>query len=297
MIIKIPSESAYKKLADLPVTKRRAYFSDHVLQPFTPKFKVQQLLTDDNWTSVYKMLATTCYLPEEIDKTQEAKINFMNDQKMFEDAQQAIQEELDSFAQKNIKIPVADYKYTIFLGKETSAMLKLSEGYLGDGGIPGFLSMTLISDEKLKTKVGPLFAHECNHNIRYQFTNWTPQVELCEWIIAEGLAESYVAEKYGESMIGPWISKTDNSTVEQVLKPMFKDRMHIQGMNEIMPYIYGDQIGKMMGYPAKGLPYAAGYSLGYHLVQYYLVCTGKTIEEATILPAAEILKGATAFWE
>ncbi|MFT9005244.1 MAG: hypothetical protein ABF991_11120 [Liquorilactobacillus hordei] len=90
MIIKIPSESAYKKLADLPVTKRRAYFSDHVLQPFTPKFKFQQLLTDDNWTSVYKMLATTCYLPEEIDKTQEAKINFMDDQKMFEDAQQAI---------------------------------------------------------------------------------------------------------------------------------------------------------------------------------------------------------------
>ena len=42
-----------------------------------------------------------------------------------------------------------------------------------------------------------------------------------------------------------------------------------------------------------GIP---GYACGYHLVRHYLRKTGKSIVEATLLPASEILKTAEDFW-
>ncbi len=44
------------------------------------------------------------------------------------------------------------------------------------------------------------------------------------------------------------------------------------------------------------MPYCAGYACGYYLIQYYLKKTGKTIEEASLLPASEILEEVEAFW-
>jgi uncharacterized protein YjaZ len=46
-----------------------------------------------------------------------------------------------------------------------------------------------------------------------------------------------------------------------------------------------------------GLPYCAGYAIGYYLIKYYLEKTGVPIEKATILPAAEILNEVKEFWK
>ena len=40
----------------------------------------------------------------------------------------------------------------------------------------------------------------------------------------------------------------------------------------------------------------AGYACGYHFVKHYLKKTGKSIIEATLLPAKEILDAAEDFW-
>ena len=42
--------------------------------------------------------------------------------------------------------------------------------------------------------------------------------------------------------------------------------------------------------------YCAGYACGYHLVKHYLKKTGKSIIEATLLPASEILETVEDFW-
>lgn len=52
----------------------------------------------------------------------------------------------------------------------------------------------------------------------------------------------------------------------------------------------------MQCFPEAGLPYCAGYAVGYHLIKYYLQKTGISIEEATILPHEEILKEVEEFW-
>ena len=44
-----------------------------------------------------------------------------------------------------------------------------------------------------------------------------------------------------------------------------------------------------------GLPYAAGYAYGYHLIQSYLASSGKDIVAATFTPTAEILAATREF--
>ena len=46
-----------------------------------------------------------------------------------------------------------------------------------------------------------------------------------------------------------------------------------------------------------GLPFCAGYACGYYMIEHYLHKTRKTITEATILPADEILAEISDFWE
>ena len=55
-------------------------------------------------------------------------------------------------------------------------------------------------------------------------------------------------------------------------------------------------MARMQCFPEAGLPYCAGYAVGYHLIKYYLQKTGISIEEATILPHEEILKEVEEFW-
>jgi uncharacterized protein YjaZ len=43
------------------------------------------------------------------------------------------------------------------------------------------------------------------------------------------------------------------------------------------------------------MPAYSGYAVGYHVVQSFLQRSGKTIEEATFLPADEIVSGSGYF--
>jgi uncharacterized protein YjaZ len=55
-------------------------------------------------------------------------------------------------------------------------------------------------------------------------------------------------------------------------------------------------MAEMQNYPKVGLPYCAGYATGYYLIKYYLQKTGIPIEEATVLPAENILSETEEFW-
>ena len=61
-------------------------------------------------------------------------------------------------------------------------------------------------------------------------------------------------------------------------------------------YLYGDAMAELQNAPKAGLPYCAGYACGYHLVKHYLKKTGKSVTEATLLPAKDILDAAEDFW-
>lgn len=63
----------------------------------------------------------------------------------------------------------------------------------------------------------------------------------------------------------------------------------VTGFNVIRSYIFGDRLAAYYGLAAVGMPDYGGYAVGYRVVQAWLARTGGTIEDATFLPADQIL--------
>jgi uncharacterized protein YjaZ len=81
------------------------------------------------------------------------------------------------------------------------------------------------------------------------------------------------------------------------IKPVLKEQLQLTGFDKIAPYLYGDEIAKLQNYEPVNMPYSAGYACGYYLIKYYLEKTGKSIFEATITPANQILNDIKGFWD
>lgn len=188
------------------------------------------------------------------------------------------------------------YLFTLLLADPKSPYTVLNEGHCGDGGIPGYIFGSLLPNDYTMKRMPAVLAHECNHNVRFQFEKWRQDITLAEMLVHEGLAENYATILYGEEAVGPWVSKTNIEELQDYIKPILQGGLDATGFDQITAYLYGDEMANMRGFFPVGLPYCAGYACGYHMIKYYLKRTGKSIIEATITPSADILKEVEDFW-
>ena len=57
-------------------------------------------------------------------------------------------------------------------------------------------------------------------------------------MVSEGLAENFAAALYGEKAVGPWVTKTDASVLEEVIKPKIVEAFDVTGFDGITPVSY-----------------------------------------------------------
>lgn len=291
----IESDSVYRELLTLPVDQRDALFKEKLLLPFKEKFTIQRISFDERIPfNVMTLMGYMHKMPKDLSEEDLQMINQF-DKDFWETIRKAFNRSVESFTSKGISLKQQDYYVTALLGNEASPMMRINENYSGDGGIPGYIFLSLVPNEYTINRIASAMAHECNHNIRYQFVDWE-MGSLKEMIVAEGLAENFAEKMFGQENIGPWVTKNDLETLNTIIKPKLKDSLSINNMQEAMPYLYGDEITKMQGGNPVGLPYASGYTCGYHLIKYYLKKTGISIEEATLKTADEILSQVEEFW-
>ena len=146
----------------------------------------------------------------------------------------------------------------------------------------------------LSTYPFPIFFEEWGLGVQNITSAWDNKGDI---IIGNDVWIGYEAViLYGEDKAGPWVTKTDMQTLNEYIKPIIHDGLNVQGLENLNAYLYGDEMAAMQNYPCVGLPYCAGYACGYHLVKHYLKKTGKSIIEATLLPASEILETVEDFW-
>lgn len=144
--------------------------------------------------------------------------------------------------------------------------------------------------------------HEVHHNGRFSLFPFNPMtVTVGEYMIGEGLAESFAAELYGKDVVGFYVTDFDGTELERT-RHVIASALNVTGFNEVRGYTFGDALAKHMGLPPAGVsghaePGFAGYAIGYRLVQQYLERTGKTVAEATFVPAQEIIAGSGFFEE
>jgi uncharacterized protein YjaZ len=167
--------------------------------------------------------------------------------------------------------------------------------YTGAGSRPGKVIVLAWPNDYNLPRLAAIAAHEFHHGVRFSFEPFIPhEVTVGQYIVAEGLAESFAAEQHGEELLGPWIRVLSDEQAAAVT-PRYRDALEVRGFDEVRGYIFGDWAAKSYGYPAQGIPDFAGYAMGYRVVRAFLARTGLSATEATYLPWREIVEGSDYF--
>ncbi|ANY73145.1 Zn-dependent protease [Paenibacillus ihbetae] len=299
-ITTLRSDQIYQKVAQAPPEEKLELFRNEMMAPFMKQWEIQQIpfkAEEANGFDVITFNSMMHRAPHQITPQISAEIELISSEDFWLECEHAVKRSLNQFVEHGINLPLSDYLFTIQLGNPESRALIINEGYSGFGGIPGFIWGTLLPNEYTMPRMKAALAHECNHNVRYQFIQWDHTVNLGELIVSEGLAENYATLMFGEELLGPWVTKTNAETLNRQIKPVLREQLQLTGFDQIAPYLYGDEIAKLQNSQPVNMPYSAGYACGYYLIRYYLRRTGKTIFEATITPAAQILDEVKGFWD
>lgn len=300
-IIAVRSDKIYEKMMNSSKEKREDIYRYELMKLFEFKWECINVPIKAKQKNGFDVVMASNMLgflpPVDVDKYQEENIRKISDEKLWEICKNTIENSFKCFTEEGYKLKVDEYKFSILLSNQDNAYVKLNEGYCGDGGIPGYIFLSLVPNEYTLSRLPVALAHECNHNVRFQFIKWNNDITLEEMMINEGLAENFATWMFGEEMVGPWVSKTDIETLNEYIKPIIKEGLNSTGFENITAYLYGDEMAEMQGYFPIGLPYCAGYACGYHMIKYYLKKTGKSIVEATLLPYEDIIKEIKDFWD
>ncbi|WMJ80537.1 DUF2268 domain-containing protein [Clostridium sp. MB40-C1] len=297
----IRSDEIYKKMINSPKEKRDDIYRHELMKPFEFKWSCINVPLKSPQKGGYDVIMASSMLgnlpPSEVDETKKEVINLISKDNLWKTCEKTIQNSLERFTKSGYELPVKDYMFSIILANPKSPYISMSDGYLGDGGIPGYIFVGLVPSEYTISRIPAALAHECNHNVRFQFEKWKNDITLAEMMICEGLAENFATSMFGEDMIGPWVSKTEMDTLNDYIKPIIRDALDVTGLESITAYLWGDELAQLQGYFPVGLPYCAGYACGYYMIKHYLKKTGKSIEEATLTSASEIMKEIEDFWD
>lgn len=204
-IIEIRSDKVYKKIMNAPVNKKEDIYRYELMKPFEFKWKcidVPMVAKQEGGYDVIMASEMMGFLsPKNINENQISNINALSDDKLWNTCKETIENSINSFIREGYDLNIKDYKYSILLANPNSPYTILSDGCWGDGGIPGYMFISLVPNEYTLNRLQVALAHECNHNIRFQFINWSNNITLEEMMINEGLAENFATWMFGEDMV------------------------------------------------------------------------------------------------
>ncbi|WP_413319068.1 DUF2268 domain-containing putative Zn-dependent protease [Agrococcus sp. 1P02AA] len=188
-------------------------------------------------------------------------------------------------------VEVPDLRVLLVLGDPANAhFMDEIEGLSAFGGISGFITLTLWPTSQVLDRLEAIAVHELHHNLRYSPGGivWDPAtVTVGEQVIAEGLADEFAAERYGELGYTHFVSQQTRED-DDVLKKVASG-MSITGMQEFTAWIHGDASARHVGATPVGLPTGAGYAAGSRIVRAYLDAVGTTAAGALTATADEII--------
>lgn len=282
-----PMIAAQRAVLDLPQAERREAIL-RLLEPFEPMVRIMLppgvdpihmfgLMRPDGPEQAYR---------QALDRLEAAGAE--------EVCRLALERAAAAIAATGYQIPIDTLHFGLFLWDADPAKAALNQGYTGFGGIPGYVMVNIWPDNRNLPRLGACVAHEFNHQVRLSVEPWRMDISVAEYIVMEGLAESFAAELYGPDAIGPWVTEVRGGNLETG-RQLIARALDVRGFGEVSSYIFGDEVAAAFGGKPKGVPTHAGYAVGYHLVQAYLRRTGKSAAEATLVPSAEIVRVAEYF--
>jgi uncharacterized protein YjaZ len=230
----------YKEMLNLPDEKRLDFYRNKLMEPFLGLFEKMNISVNPEAIGSFPITGYDVEMNVMLDKLKSADA--------WNKAYSAMEASIQKFQQANVVIP-EKVVVGIFLGNP--AFLTNNEGYTGFGGIPGYIQIVIAPNEyNLRHNLQHLkaaVAHEFHHNVLFYNAKWNfIDVSVARYIAVEGLAESFVANLYGEEYIGSWATNVKGQDLEKSREIIGKS-LNVKGFNEVRKYIFGDHMKNFDG--------------------------------------------------
>ncbi|HHT7202320.1 DUF2268 domain-containing protein [Bacillus cereus group sp. TH204-1LC] len=285
----------YEKLFSMEEDKEN-YYRYSMMKPFEKMWNMINVPLKAKKPNGYDVIMATDmlgYLNVSETETGRQALENLKEIQALQTAQNTLNHCIEFIEKNNININADELRFGMYIADPKK--LELQKGYCGFGGIPGFIQVSIYPNSYNIPKIPAVIAHEFHHNIRFSYFDWDHgDVTVGDYLIIEGLAESFAKELYGEDLLGPWVTSFDKEDLEYS-KEVIKDALDIKGFAEVSSYMFGDTIAKEQGYQPVGLSPFAGYAVGYQAVQSFMETNNVGIEEATLLGTDEILSNCELF--
>lgn len=220
-------------------------------------------------------------------------LSILKDNDAYTIAENALMNCIEVSNKQGLKVNAEEIKFGLYVADPEK--LKLQKGYTGFGGIPGFITVNIYPNEYNSPRIPAVIAHEFHHNIRFSYFDWDHgNVTVGDYLVIEGLADSFAKELYGTEQLGPWVTSMDKDDLDYSIY-VIGEALDVKGFAEVSSYMFGDEIAKQEGYQTVGLSFCAGYAVGYEVVQSFMNKNNKTIYETTLLSTNEIINGCGLF--
>ena len=301
IITAIRSDAIYRKMKDAAPAEKENIYRDELMKPFEFKWACVGIPlkaeTEGGCDVVSAAAMSGYYAPAQITQERSAEIDQISKETFWADCENSIRNTLSGLEQHGIQLPKQEYVFTVALSDPHSPLTVMAGDYCGDGGIPGYIIGSIVPNARSLSLLPVALAHETNHNVRWQFMQWSSRITLADMIVSEGLAETFAATMFGEKKVGKWVRETTQEILRQTVKPLIRANLMTSDFQTLSSCLYGDEIMALRGGQPIGMPYCGGYACGYALIGHYLKKTGASIYEATITPTVEILKQTEDFWQ
>ncbi len=287
----IDTEPIYRRLLDAPdAAAREAIFNADLIPPFAGLaqfFGMDGMGAFKMWQMPPDLFADRAYI--------EPMLDAMSAYGVWDKAARALHDGWAAFAPYAAHIRTANDTITFAL-MISDMRGQPGRGYAGFGAIPPWIMTTIgAANEYTLPRIAAATAHELHHNLAAATIGRAPIIStLADYIVGEGLAESFGAALYGENTVGYYVTDFDESRLDETLH-IIGANLAETDFNKVRGYVFGDMWGGQMGIPETGVPAYAGYALGYRVVQAYMANTGQSVVEATFVPAREIIAASGVF--
>ncbi|MCM3541473.1 DUF2268 domain-containing protein [Priestia megaterium] len=278
------------------IDTRRDYFRYKMMRLFEPMWSLINVplkAREENGYDVIMATKMLGYADLSNDSQIDAALTGLKKHEVSSIVHDTMKNCIDKIEENNLKIKAEKIKVGLYVADPIK--LHLHKGYSGFGGIPGYITVTVYPNSYNIPKLPAVIAHEFHHNIRFSYFDWDHgNVTVGDYLVIEGLADSFAKELYGVEQLGPWVTSMDKEDLEYSIY-VIGEALNTKGFAEVSSYMFGDEIAKQEGYQPVGLSFCAGYAVGYEVVQAFLKNTGSNIYEASLLSTKEIIKGSRLF--
>ncbi len=294
----IPTNTYYRRILAAPdAATRHQLYLDLFVEPWQPMMQaMRRIFGSEQADPLDGARASAWLLPDQVD-TIATILDKMESAGAWKIGGEALACAAARFAAFGDRIPFEEVTGWLVLADPAHSN-PLERGYTGatDWLSPRFIGQFWEPNEHNLPRLPGLVAHEMHHLIRRSAFPWDMQrTSVADYIVLEGTAESFAASLFGEHAVGYFITEFDPTEFETARR-LIGEGLHATGFDVIRSYIFGDALAERSGYkPLGGMPTYGGYAIGYHVVQAFLKRSGRSIEEATFLPAGDIVAGSGFF--